>query len=129
MSISDRALGKPIVPDTMPEHEQPISEQYRIVAKKWVDANAASRMLREMKTTVLEQQKNALVALDPNLPDSHAERQVKASPSWEEYIRNMVDAETKSNLLEVQLEYIKMKDWERKDANANRRQEMRMGGN
>ena len=33
----------------------PLSEQYRLIAKKWVDAKAAADLLEESKTAVLSQ--------------------------------------------------------------------------
>jgi hypothetical protein len=112
----------------LPQHERPLSEQFRIVARAYVDADGAARMLAEMKTTTLEQKKNALIAADPKLADNAAERQVKASPEWAEYIKAMVDAKTKANLLEYKLEYIRMRSIERNSINATAREEMRMGG-
>ena len=34
---------------------QPISEEYRIVAKQWVDAEAAASLLEDTKSAVLAQ--------------------------------------------------------------------------
>lgn len=106
--------------------ERPISEMYRIVAKKWVDADAAARLREELKTTTLEQQKQDLIEREGDMPDSHAERRVKAGAAWEEYIHGMVDARTDANRLKVQLEYIRMKFSEHQDVNASARAEMRM---
>mgnify|MGYP003387243462 CR=1 FL=1 len=111
-----------------PQNERPLSEQFRIVAKQYVDAESAARMLSEMKTTTLEQKKQALIADAPAMPDSHAERMVKASPEWAEYIQEMVIAETKANRLKFQLEYIRMRSIERSSANKLTAAEMRMGG-
>ena len=115
-------------PADMPKSERPISEEFRIVAKAWVDADAGARLLEELKTTHLEQQKQNLVRETPALADSHAERIVKASPQWETSVREMVDARTAANRFKVQLEYIRMKSIERQSINATAREEMRMGG-
>ena len=112
----------------LPQQERPISEEYRIVAKRWVDADAAARLREEMKTTTLEQLKQELVKEDPKLPDSHAERMVKAGADWAEYIRQMVDARTDANRLKAQLEYVKMKFSEHQDVNASARAKMRLTG-
>ena len=107
---------------SMPERERSLSEQYRIVAKKWVDADGAARMLEETKTSVLSQMMKAL----GDKPAAHAERDVKASDEWREFISSMVEARTKANLAKVQLEYIRMKfnEWQAMDATS--RAEMRM---
>lgn len=99
-----------------------ISEQYRIVAKEWVSLDGAARMLEESKTLVLSQRKSAL----GDIPDSHAEKQVKASPEWHDYIKKMVEARTASNLKKVQMVHIQMLDREQQSDEANKRAEMRL---
>lgn len=110
----------------MPANERPLSEQFRIIAKRYADADAAARLLEELKTATLEQMKQGIIAGDPKLPDSHAERMVKASPEWREYVHKMVDARTDANRLKAQMEYIRMRWNEMQDVNASRRAEMRM---
>lgn len=111
----------------MPRHERPISEEFRIVAKKWIDADAAARLREELKTTHLEKMKQELIETEGDMPDSHAERRVKAGKNWEDYIRQMVEARTDANKLKAQLEYIRMRWNEIQDANASARAEMRLG--
>jgi hypothetical protein len=111
----------------LPQQDRPISEEYRLVAKRWVDADAAARLREELKTTTLEQQKQDLILREGDMPDSHAERRVKAGKDWEEYIRQMVEARTDANRLKAQLEYVKMKFAEHQDFNASARAEMRLG--
>jgi hypothetical protein len=106
----------------MNQNNLPISEQYRIVAKQWVDSDNAARMLEETKTAVLSQRMKAL----GDVPAAHAERDVKASPDWQEHIREMVDARSKANRLKVQMEYLRMKFQEQSSFEANRRAEMRL---
>jgi hypothetical protein len=111
----------------LPQQERPISEEYRLVAKRWIDADAAARLREEMKTTSLEQMKQNLIEKQGDMPDSHAERRVKAGKDWEEYIRQMVEARTDANRLKAQLEYVRMKFSEHQDFNASARAEMRLG--
>jgi len=61
--------------------DRPISEEYRIVAKKFVDADAAANLLEETKSAVLSQQMMAL----GDMPVSRAEMQVKASGQWHQH--------------------------------------------
>lgn len=110
----------------MLQQERPISEEYRIVARKWVDADAAARLREELKTTTLEQQKQQLIEREGDMPDSHAERRVKAGKDWEDYIRTMVETRTDANRLKAQLEFIRMKFSEHQDFNASARAEMRL---
>ena len=100
----------------------PISEQYRIAAKEWAAADNAARMLEESKTAVLSQRIKAL----GDIPHNRAERDVKASEEWQEYITSMVNERGRANLLKVKLEYIRMKFQEWSSANADKRAEMRL---
>ena len=98
------------------------SETYRLAAKAWVEADSAARLLEETKTAVLAQRMKAL----GDMPSSHAEREVKASDEWMEFIRKMVEAKTAANLAKVKAEYYRMKFSEWTTQNANSRAEMRL---
>jgi hypothetical protein len=102
--------------------DKPLSEQYRIVAKKWVDADGAANMLEETKSAVLSRM---MVDLG-DMPVSKAEMQVKASDAWREHITQMVEARSQASLLKVQMEYIRMKFHEWQSHAANRRAEMKL---
>lgn len=106
----------------MSESNQPLSEQYRLVAKAWVEADGAARMLEEAKTAVLAQ----WVKGHGDMAVNAAEREVKSSPQWEEYIGKMVEARTKANLKKVQLEFIRMRSSEHQSMEASKRAEMRL---
>ena len=101
---------------------QPISEEYRIVAKSWVDAEAAASMLENTKSAVLAQKMAAL----GDMPVSKAEMKVKASDYWIDFIHKMVEARKKANLLKVRLEYVRMRSGEWQSFEASKRAEMRL---
>ena len=101
---------------------QPISEEYRVVAKQWVDAEAAASLLEDTKSAVLAQKMAAL----GDMPVSKAEMQVKASNDWTDFIEKMVEARKRANLLKVQLEYIRMRSSEWSSFEASKRAEMRL---
>lgn len=101
---------------------QPISEQFRIVAKKWCDADATARLLEDTKSAVLAQRIAAL----GDIAHNKAENQVKGGQEWFDFIRQMTDAKTQANLLKVQMEFIRMQFSEWQAHNANRRAEMRL---
>jgi hypothetical protein len=103
-------------------NDTPVSEQYRLAALEWADLDNAARMLDEGKTTYLAQQK----ALLGDIPDSHAEKQVKASPQWADYIKNMVRTKTLANKARIEVDYLKMKFQEWISADANARVERKM---
>lgn len=101
----------------------PISEQYRIVAKKWVDAHAAADMLEESKTAYRSQ----MLANKPQgMAVNRAEIEVLASLEWKDYITKMVNARKEDNLLRVQLDYLKMKHAEQQSIEATHRAEMKL---
>lgn len=100
----------------------PLSEQYRVFAKAWVDLDSAANLLEETKSAVLAQRMNAL----GDIPVSHAERTVKASPEWADFIKRMVDARTAANLAKVKLEWTRMRHSEHISLEAAKRAEMRL---
>ena len=102
--------------------DRPISEEYRVIAKKWVDADSAANMLEETKSAFL----NQLMLAQGDMAVSKAEMIVKASPEWKEYVEGMVNARKAANLLKVQLEYIRMQFYEWQSHNATRRAEMKL---
>ena len=102
--------------------KEPISEQYRLIAKKWVDADSAANLLEETKSAFLAK----LMAGQGDMPVSKAEMKVKASDEWSDYIGKMVRAREQAALLKAQLEYIRMKFSEWQSANATHRAEMRL---
>ena len=104
------------------DSNQPLSEQFRIVAKKWVDADSAASMLEETKSAVLSKWMSEM----GDMPVSKAEMAIKASDKWVEYIRSMVQARQEATLLKVQLEYIRMRFHEWQSHAANRRAEMKL---
>ena len=101
---------------------EPISEQFRVVAKEWVDADAAANMLEESKTATLAR----LVAEQGDVPVNRAENNVKASQGWQLYIEEMVNARTKASFLKVKMEYYRMRFNEWQSAEASKRAEMRL---
>jgi len=110
----------------MPQREQLLSERYRVAADAWVKADAVARRYEELKTTRLEQMKNALILRDGPMPDNRAEREIKASDEWERYIIDMVDARTRANAIKCEIVEIQMLEREQQDRNQTIRAEMRM---
>jgi hypothetical protein len=99
-----------------------LSEQFRIVAKAYVDADSAASLLEETKSAVLARMMLSL----GDMPVSRAEMQTKASPEWVEFVTNMVEARKKAAFLKVKMEYIRMKFSEWQSIEASKRAEMRL---
>lgn len=104
------------------ESNLPWSEQYRIVSKNWVDADAAATILEDTKSAVLAERMLAL----GNMAVNKAEVLVKASPEWRRHVEAIVNARRAANRLKVQLEYLRMKFQEWSSENATKRAEMRL---
>jgi len=104
------------------ENNLPLSEQFRIVAKKWVDADAAANILEETKSAFLSKQMLSL----GDMAVSKAEMLVKGSSIWHEHVTSMVKAREQASLLKVQMEYIRMKFHEWQSHEATRRAEMKL---
>jgi len=100
----------------------PLSEQYRIVAKSWVDADSAASLLEETKSSFLAR----LMTDKGDIPVSRAEMAVKASQEWRNFIDSMVEARRVASLLKVKLEYIRMKFHEWQSKEATKRAEMKL---
>lgn len=101
---------------------EPLSEQFRVAAKEWVEADAAANILEETKSAVLSQKMAAL----GDVPVSRAEMQVRASADWTDHVTKMVKAREQANLLKVKLEWLRMRFNEQQSAEATRRHEMRL---
>lgn len=121
MTISDRAsaLVKPI-----PAKDQPISEQFRLVAKTWVDADAAARLLEETKSSVFS--KTVLKMQTTASSNAQAEHMARASDDYQDHLTAMVKARDLANLRKVQMEYVRMQFTEWQMAAAASRDERRM---
>jgi hypothetical protein len=111
----------------IPTQDRPLSEQFRLAAKAWVEADAAANLLEELKTTTLEQKKQSLIEREGDMPDSHAERRIKSDPEWETYIQDMVAARKAANLAKVRLEWLRMKEREADREEWHQRTERKMG--
>lgn len=100
--------------------DRPISEVFRLVALKYVDAAAASRLYEETKSSF-----RARLIADTE-GKSMAEREMKAlaSPEYDEFIRGMCAAADEALKLKLQMELIRMRFAERQSEEASARKEM-----
>lgn len=105
---------------------EPYSEQFRVVAKRWVDADAAATLLEDTKSALLSERVQSLIRSEPGIAINRAEAAVKASDEWKDWIGGMVEARKKANLLKVQMEYLRMKFTEWNSHEATKRTEARL---
>lgn len=101
---------------------EPISEQFRIVAKAFTDAEASANLLEEMKSATLSQWMLEL----GDMPVSKAEMTVKGSLRWKDYIESMTSARKRANELKLKLEWLRMRFQEWNSEAATRRAEMKL---
>jgi hypothetical protein len=105
-----------------PVSNRPWSEQFRIVAKQWCDAEAAASLLEDTKSAVLAEKMLAL----GDMPVSKAEMHVKGSQEWRDQLLSIGTHRQAANRLKVQMEYIRLKFMEWQSENATARAEMRL---
>lgn len=125
---SDRIQPDVNLGEKPPKNSENHSELYRQAALEWVDAEAAAELLEATKSAYLAERmaQQELLAQDRSVSIAAAERSVKASPEWRDYVEKMVAARRHANRCKVQLEYIRMKFWEQNSRDATQRAEMRM---
>lgn len=98
------------------------SEHYRLAAKEWVALDGKARLLEETKTATLAK----MIGERGDVPYNRAEREVKGSDAWHEFITRMVEARTEANLAKEKAAYIRMKFDEAKARAFAVRAEMQM---
>lgn len=105
---------------------QPISEQFRIVAKEWVEADEAASLLEETKSAAVSEMISKIIGYNIGMPFNKAELAAKSSAEYKEFITEMVKLRSKANLLKVKLEYIRMQFSEQQSHEATARAERRL---
>lgn len=121
-SNADRAN---VLVQELPKRDQPISEVFRLVAKAWVDADAAARLLEETKgcvfsKLVLDMIEKSKSDEDPGfrqvkgVSNAQAEHMARSSEEYQDHIAHMVTAKSKANKLKVQMEFVRMQftEWQ-----------------
>lgn len=83
----------------------PLSEQFRIAAKRWLDLDAAANILEDTKSAIFSQKVSAL----GDMPVSRAEHIIKASPEWSAHLYKIAEARKKASEARINLDYIKMR--------------------
>jgi hypothetical protein len=103
---------------------QPLSEQYRLAALAWIDADSAASILEETKSIIFSEMVGKILEESPKLSVNRAENIVKSSADYKDFVNKMVLARTHADKLKVEVEYIRMKASEQMSAEATARKEM-----
>ena len=103
--------------------DKPLSEQYRLVAKEWVDAHSAASLMEETKSQTVAYR---MSLLGNEVPIGRREMEVKASLEYRDYVREMVALRKQADLLKVKMEWVRMRFQEWNSAEASKRAEMKL---
>jgi hypothetical protein len=125
VTTSERAIAKLGIKD-MPDKDKPISERYRLAAKEWVKAEKIASFMEQNKDGALSKMKNAVMREHGEMSEAKAERLVKSSKEWEEYLQAMVNLRAEANEWRQEMKTLELEDSERMDKNANARHEARL---
>lgn len=120
-------MSKTIKLQEVAQSERHITEEFRLAALEYVEADAAATLLEELKTATLAQMKSALIVDRGEMPDSRADRIVRSGADWKEYVEKMVEARAKANKLKLELEWIRMRERMQDRESWLQRSERRMG--
>lgn len=98
----------------------PISEVFRLIAMKYMDAQKAARLYEETKSSF-----RAKLILDTE-GKSHAEKETKvlASDTYREFVESMCRAQDDALRYKLQMEVVRMRFSERQSEEASLRKEM-----
>ncbi len=105
-------------------NSHPPVEVWRLKAEEWVDLDAAAFLLMEGKTTVLERYKAEHI--EEGMSAAAAERKVKTSDAWADYLKKMCAARKRALHAKVGMQYAERMYWEGTNKDANVRAEKRM---
>ena len=109
----------------MPASERPLSEQYRIVAKQFAAAYGQATFMENTRSGELAKLiKKRMDEANEKITRATAEMDVKASDAWYDFNERLAIAKEKVEILRAQKKYIEMVQWERNNADANRRKEL-----
>lgn len=111
----------------MPQHERPLSEQYRVVAKQFAEAYGQASFMENTRTGMLARMvKKRLASANAKTSIAAAEADAKASDEWFAFNQELAKAKERVEILRAQKKYIEMQGWEQTNANADTRTERRM---
>src|SRR3974390_1121785 len=105
--------------------DRPISEQFRVIAKKWCEADHAASLMEETRTAILSEIIAKTISHDIAMPYNKAEMAAKSSADYRVFVSKMVELRKQANLFKVQMEYIRMRFSEQQSAEATARSERR----
>lgn len=102
---------------------RPYSEIWKESADAWADLDNAARLLEETKSSVLAKW---MTEIGDDVPVNRAEREVKSSERWHDYVERTVRARTAAEKAKIEMEFVKMRYFEAQSKAATERTEARL---
>jgi len=124
MSISERASATVTQMPRDPSDLNRLREEWRILAKMWVQADSRVDELEEGRKMLLAELKLALIKAGSKITAS--EDEARTSPQFKSYVRKYHDAKRAANDLKIDMKNAELAYWERNNAEATERSERRM---
>lgn len=97
------------------------TEQFRIKALKWANANGEAERLEHMRKVILGELVNQIGG-----PITKAEHEAHGHKHYVQHIRDMTHARTKANIAKGEMEFMRMRFEAWRTVNATRRAEMKL---
>jgi len=110
------------------EHERPLAERYRLAAGAWRQADRLAKDYKENKEAVLSRMVMEAMRQDPGLATNKAERMVKGSKQWAEFLEKLIEACNKAADLKIELKAIEIEAEDIKQKNIQAARERRYYG-
>ena len=96
-------------------------EKYRLACIEWARADGEARRLEEMKKVLFSE----LVNQSDSKSVAQAEHRARGNPIFKEHVETMVAARTKANILEAEVQGLKVKFEAWRTLESTKREEMR----
>lgn len=120
MSISERARS-PL--RDMPEHEKPLSEQFRLASKEAVRLKSIAKLAEDLKASKFAE----MMLSHTDIAVSRAEIAVRASKEWQDHVRSICAAQEAADYASKRVKWIEMRFQEWVMETAHARAERQMG--
>lgn len=124
MNISERATANIVPMQRDASDLNRLREEWRILAKQWVQADSRVDELEEGRKMLLAELKLALIKAGSKL--GAAEDEARISQQFKNYVRKYHDAKRVANDLRIDMKNAELAYWERNNAEATERSERRM---
>lgn len=124
MSTSERATAAVVPMKRDGTDLNRLREEWRILAKQWVQADSRVDEMEEGRKMLLAELKLALIKAGSKI--GAAEDEARISQQFKSYVRKYHDAKRVANDLRIDMKNAELAYWERNNSEATERSERRM---